>query len=69
MTVEILPTGGVLVRADPDELRTLSDNIALAVAYGRSRAPFVRDDELAEFVIATDASPVTTYSVKRETAA
>lgn len=57
MIVEILPTGGVLIRAAPNQLRKLRDNIELALVHGRSRAPFVTEEAAAQFVIVRDGSP------------
>jgi hypothetical protein len=51
MTLEILEGGGARITATERELRTLVHNTEAAVLAGSSRAPFLTDEGVTEFVI------------------
>jgi hypothetical protein len=51
MTLEILEGGGARITATEQELITLVQNAEMAVHAGSSRAPFLTDEAVTEFVI------------------
>jgi hypothetical protein len=51
MTLEILEDGGARITGTEHELMTLVQNTEMAVHDGSSRAPFLTDDAVTEFVI------------------
>jgi hypothetical protein len=54
VTVEVRPDGGVKITGTIQELNTLTQNADVALGRGVCHAPFLTEDGVAEFVIATE---------------